>query len=609
MTAAPIGHGSSTPMEGATVNQEKPQKRFQFIDNSHVALRGSSSTQVRRHVMQEYMREKRWASRARSEQDSTLHLRDQSTNTNPRSSQRRESQAQSIPMAMHQKHPSRESWGDSAASSISTAVKVEDPRPKESSLRPEREDIHDVCNRIIQSQWRVFNGAPCGTRLSSGLIASQLSGRNGNEEDSLTRLARRPLPEPASILSAARTDPFDVLPLPLNIKEQEFFDFYAQVMPRHSYGFEKRNPFARKWYWSVMIPEAMRGPSCFQSIVLAHAAQARAKLTGQIESKLVAHHHRDRATQLFERHVRGDPHGTLNETISATISAAIIVEANQSSDGRRPSWGFWRTIMQKIEQRDGGDFMTQGGTTQILLYWSDYTNPGYNSTISIFDPAYRNILSGGDNLAAIGVVEEVVSYQCSELVAFLKCVEWRASTQLGRRGKTSRGRAVPLHVSTFEPGGALFSLASGSNSLRYGKSGQFKQSICRLASLMIIHVAMWQYRDEPDVMQGFFVDLIQNVREYGLDKRMSSEALVQILLCHSQAPVFWGPERLWVVGRMVKIVQRLSKSTFDKLNDMLLKCLRMGPDLACGIDDWEQELRDEILQAPLISDQPRFMTE
>lgn len=608
MTAAPLGHGSSTPMEGTTVNQEKPQKRFQFIDNSQVTLRGSSSTQVRRHVMQEYMREKRWASRAKSERDSTLHIRDQSTSTTPRSAQRRESQAQSIPMAMHQKHPSRESLGGSAARSISTTVKVEEHRPSESAAHLEWEYVHGVCGHIIESQWKVPNRDTGWTRLSSEFNASQFSGRNGNEENLSNRAARRPLPGPASILSAARTDPFDVLPLHLNIKEQELFDFYAQVMPRHSYGFEKRNPFARKWYWSVLIPEAMRGPSCFQSTVLAQAAQARVKLTGQLESKLVAHH-RDRATHLFERHVRGDPHGTLNETISATTSTAMIIDTNPSSDGQRPSWGFWRNIMQKIEQRDGGEFMTHGGTTQILLYWSDYTSPGYNSTISIFDPAYRTILSGRDNLATIGVVGEVVACHCSELVAFLKCVEWRASTQLGRRGKATRGRAVPLHVSAFEPGGALFSLVSGSNSLRYGKSGQFKQSICRLASLMIIHVAMWQYRHEPEVMQGFFVELIQDVREYGLDERMSCEALVQILLCRSQAPVCRGPERLWVVGRMVKIVQRLSKSTFDKLNDLLLKCLRTSPDLACGIDDWEQELRGEILQAPLISDQPRFMTE
>jgi len=38
----------------------KPQRRFQFIGNSDVAATGSNSTQVRRHVMQEYRRQKRW---------------------------------------------------------------------------------------------------------------------------------------------------------------------------------------------------------------------------------------------------------------------------------------------------------------------------------------------------------------------------------------------------------------------------------------------------------------------------------------------------------------------------------------------------------------------
>src|ERR1700742_441124 len=43
---------------------KKPQRRFQFIDNTNVSSMGVNSTQVRRHVMQEYMREKRWEARS-----------------------------------------------------------------------------------------------------------------------------------------------------------------------------------------------------------------------------------------------------------------------------------------------------------------------------------------------------------------------------------------------------------------------------------------------------------------------------------------------------------------------------------------------------------------
>src|SRR6201999_719207 len=46
---------------------KKPQRRFQFIDNTNVSSMGANSTQVRRHVMQEYMREKRWEARTQSD--------------------------------------------------------------------------------------------------------------------------------------------------------------------------------------------------------------------------------------------------------------------------------------------------------------------------------------------------------------------------------------------------------------------------------------------------------------------------------------------------------------------------------------------------------------
>src|SRR6201999_4464551 len=46
---------------------KKPQRRFQFIDNTNVSSMGVNSTQVRRHVMQEYMREKRWEARSKSD--------------------------------------------------------------------------------------------------------------------------------------------------------------------------------------------------------------------------------------------------------------------------------------------------------------------------------------------------------------------------------------------------------------------------------------------------------------------------------------------------------------------------------------------------------------
>lgn len=277
-------------MPTGTSATRKPQRRFQFIDNSDVASSGQNSTQVRRHVMQEYMREKRWEARSKAETATDEHempLRQQTQ------TQIQPSPKAAIPRAAPRQR--RQIKRDSIDSSSSGTV-VGNQQHASLPLNQKSHTLdHAIAHSVSDVSW--FQPTCTKTNLlvrSSGdefyLNAESfaaLADMFPVESPSSTHTIASgsswspptPIKEevsPLSVLSAARTDPFDVLPMRLNAKDQELFDFYAVVMPSCSYGFERRHHKAHNWYRDVFIPEAMKGPVSFKNTILVHAANTQA---------------------------------------------------------------------------------------------------------------------------------------------------------------------------------------------------------------------------------------------------------------------------------------------------------------------------------------------
>ena len=126
---------------------------------------------------------------------------------------------------------------------------------------------------------------------------------------------------------------------------------------------------------------------------------------------------------------------------------------------------------------------------------------------------------------------------------------------------------------------------------------------------MTINTAIWEYRHSTEFSEEFFAELMDNIMNNDLDKHISVEALIQILLSGSNNPILLHTERPWFVGRMLKVSKRLCRPTFERLNDLLLNFLSLGPGLTPVMLSWEDELRTEILQAPPVSYRSQFMLE
>ncbi|KAK5046914.1 hypothetical protein LTR84_007268 [Exophiala bonariae] len=604
---APSGHQpTSTP-------SKKPQRRFQFIDNSDVASSGTNynSTQVRRHVMQEYMREKRWESRAKQSDSSESDARrkpEKSTRLQPRKLKTKtlpiidSTRPDSTPLASALPHGSAmvaRSRSISSNASQPIPVVLSPFQPQDVQRRP-RNSFHLNSNSFAKLPLMV-SGTPFSTP-STGYSGESSSPSWNNEK--VWKLSRSP--EPQTILSAARTDPFDCLPMQLNVQDQELFDFYANVMPACSYGFERRSPHAHNWYLSVFIPEAMKGAVCFQNTVLVHAANTQAWVKGLAETPL-AIEHRAKASQLLLHHYQQYPHDTSDATISATLSAAALEDFDPRIERRKYAWMHWQAVVQKIRDRGGPTALVHHNRLQMLINWSDYIFSGYNAHGATFYFDHQSSPMHSTPEQADAIARREIAQQCTEFITFLKCAEHLALVQAGMQQNPVARAQQPMRYSVFRPGQPLYNLVASPNGPRYTETGQFKQIISRLGSLMTINTAIWEYRHSTDLSEEFFRELLQNIVYNELHQHISVEALVQILLSGSRNPTLLHTERPWFVGRFLKVAKRLSRPTFERLNDVLLEFLTLGPGLRPVMLGWEDELRAEILNAPLVSYQSRFM--
>lgn len=604
---------SDVPQESAT-QKSVPTRRFKFIDNSSASSSSGNSTQVRRHVMQEFMRQKRWEDRKRQET--------RSKGSDP--SVRKPVQKIKAQGKKRQSQSAASSTPPSPSPSATGSPHSAQSQPLSSSYQQHETQSDDQVEEVQRNDWTtppVDKGHPDFFFLEPSAFAklADLSSDNSSHNSSLARTMsscdslssiESPVrsessstyvsPAPQSTLSAARTDPFDSLPMTLSLQDQELFDFYVNVMPACSYGFDRRSPHAHNWYLSVFVPEAMKGAVCFQNTILVHAANTQAWVKGLTETP-ASIEHRARASHMLLQHFRNSPTDTSDASISATLSAAALEDFDPRPERREYAWMHFRAAVQKVRDRGGPSALIQHNRLQMLINWSDYIFSGYNSNGPTFYFHHDPTRMPSNPSEAHWIAKQEVEEQCEEFLTFLRCTEQLAFVQAKIRTTPIAFQRQAIRYTAFQPGQPLQRLLASPPGLRYTETGQLKQIISRLAALLTLNTAIWEYRHSTEMSEEFFYELIENIKYNELDVHLSVEALIQILLGGSKNPALHDTERPWFVGRMLKVAKRLKAPSFQKLNDVLLSYLTLGPDLRPVVRDWENELRLEILQAPLTS--------
>ncbi|KAJ5648370.1 hypothetical protein N7490_004742 [Penicillium lividum] len=640
----------SNPSGGNTSNSSNG--RWQFIDASD--NRRSNLTQVKRHVMQEYMRQKKGESRQSDGEEDT---------NRPPPKRGRPKKANTL------KRKSAKNAKNDNQSASNASTEESGPLSTEGSVLDDVETTQDWYHGIPTSShphtpfYQLPFRDPLPETQGSPFLPdfAHIAPRDSFSSSpaalaSPWEIAR----SPRTIMSAARTDPFNSLPLELDLDGQRLFDFYVNDMPACSYGTHFRSPKAHNWYTSVFVPEGMKGGVAFQNTVLVHAANTWAWVRNETETTdtLI---HRDRAISMLREHLSKNPRDNSDVAIVSCLSAAALEDFDPRPGHKEISWVHMRAAREMIRSRGGpaAFFNTRLG---MLINWQDYILSGYEThgpSFSFEHPTAIKALPDptppqtSDSIIAIpsppssissalsdtspcveppSIAQQIsttypmdeIRLQCEEFLDFLRRCE-----QLALYQKDNPGSCDPSRHTSVSETSPLFQILAAPPGSRFTSSGDRKQMVARMTALMMLNAAFWDYRYSPPHAGTFLRTLEQAIVDSEVSMSGSVEAILQILLsCNDGYTPEWvaSPDgsispvrseftpdftqyspsatspsaRPWFAGRMLKIAKRLSADSWYRINDFLFSCLTMQLSEPTAYL-WETDLRREVLQAPLTS--------
>lgn len=284
---------------------------------------------------------------------------------------------------------------------------------------------------------------------------------------------------------------------------------------------------------------------------------------------------------LLQRHFEDNG----NDCSDAAILMCLFRSLFDDFQGRvRDSSIHFGAAMQMIRFRGGPEIFRNNHLMTAILNCYDYRTRGYVQG-TIFNPSV-NIDSG---VLSCGDGEVVVA--CDELLQFLHNAEHLSLLQ--------KDTDDVMRHAMFDQS----SVFSGIMSAPYQIIGSFPMfqlhATFGMSILLHFNVALWDFAKDSNLSELFLKDLSYRMKEAQLGRKASVAALAQFLLYASRhkeiQPTHF--DRVWKVGRLLKIAKRLSATSWTRLWDNLLAYLTFEK-IDLNVIKWEDDLRHEILQAP-----------
>ncbi|CEJ56249.1 hypothetical protein PMG11_02466 [Penicillium brasilianum] len=655
---------AASDRESSGTTQDPANTRWQFIDTSDNSR--SNLTQVKRHVMQEYIRQKKGSSRNSESDESASRPSERGRRKKPRATKRKymkkaaEADKDSKQSSPAEKKPAAEEEEDAvsdveeiAPSSMSEVVDPSSVAQTTTTL-----PFHTSQLQRHEFPFQVDDFIDISPRTQSQMTDFHSLAAWSSTPTTPLDFTR----SPRTILSAARTDPFNTLPLELDLEGQKLFDFYVNEMPACSYGTHFRSTKAHNWYTKVFVPEAMKGAVAFQNTILVHAANTWIWVRNQTETSNTLIH-RDRAITMLREHLSKNPRDNSDVAIISCLSAAALEDFDPRPGHKEISWMHMRAAREMIRSR-GGPVAFEHTRLGMLINWQDYILSGYEthgpsfffekcppSSASVSEPP-RSSSQPSNHLNSMPSPPESTSSACSDIPSLetiqntvpmhisspideirLQCEEFldflRRCEQLALYQKHNPEACDLSRHEAVQPISILYQTLAAPSGARFTTSGDRKQMVARLTALMMLNAGLWDYRYTPSRAGIFLKTLEQAMVDSEVSMSGSVEAILQILLeCNDgptdtrhavadgnvspasseQLPDFtqYSPTatspsaRPWFAGRMLKIAKRLNADSWHRLNDFLFSCLTLQVQES-SIFSWESDLRREILDAPLTS--------
>lgn len=251
--------------------------RWQFIDSSNNSR--TNLTQVKRHVMQEYMRQKKGGTRqSESEEEAPRPKRGRTKKT--RGAQRKSKKTKSDGDNNHNQPRARRSTRKQSTRKedlnldVNCDVFVSNPISSDPPLI-ESNDVPSF------SPFRPSSAESQGVPLPlDGFVDVHPQSSPSHDLDfnnfswpSPSTVPYQFMPSPTTMISGAQIDTLNTLPLPMNLGRDGYrvFDSYVNDIPA-SYGPHYRSPMAHNGYTPAFVPGTMKGTIAFQNTIFIHGS-------------------------------------------------------------------------------------------------------------------------------------------------------------------------------------------------------------------------------------------------------------------------------------------------------------------------------------------------
>ncbi|KAE8371957.1 hypothetical protein BDV26DRAFT_286342 [Aspergillus bertholletiae] len=566
--------------EPSSPESTKPVTEWQFIDASNNSR--SNLTQVKRHVMQQYMRQKRASGQSSNDAE---QMAVESHNA-PRKIVRRPRKATASADDTAKKGKNKTDKGQRQKKGGSSSAQISDIKvvPNQESMDDFVEEIErDLGPGALTYTSAEDTSLPLvqlhSDPLSSYLLEKYVLGSHssGSESSSLSPWSSTPTSpsdvalSPKTILSAARTDPFNTLPMELDAEGQRLFDFYVNEMPACSYGSHFRSAKAHNWYTAVFVPEGMKGAVAFQNTILVHAANTWAWVRNEEETDYTLVH-RNRAISMLRDHMTRNPGDISDVAIIACLSAAGLEDFDPRPGHKEISWVHMRAAREMIRAR-GGPAAFENTRLGMLINWQDYILSGYETNGPSFFFEYNTSISRSVN--GQGQWQDSVTERLNWMhasgppMSLLSPGDDFSSSELSR----------PSYSRSF---------LSPRDEIKH-QCDEFIEFLKRCEVLSISHRS--NQANMPTLLFGI------TETPCSIAKPSSGPWSKPSLRYSPTAQTQYG--RPWFAGRMLKVAKRLNLNSWMMVHDFLFSCLTLRLETSVGL--WERDLRQEILSAPLTS--------
>jgi Fungal specific transcription factor domain len=366
-------------------------------------------------------------------------------------------------------------------------------------------------------------------------------------------------------MSAARKDPFASLPITLDHEGHELMDTYVTVVPGLVFRSDLHTTYLLNPIRDVLFKEALSSPLLFRATVLSFTAGYRARWYGFTETEQ-SRRFRNRALQEAED------------------------SARQLHDGSKPTNGFIMgiTSLAHWEDRWGSLELAYKHLTvaqSLIADHYDMTSPRPREPCETWLHWVR---------VTMGPVPDTDQRTFPSLRS---CLRDFSQLHLAHHSFAPRFHNM-RRFRMFGPGTTVYKNLAVCLKVDSVPEEQYVYSVMhrmnrmiRLACLIYIHFALWDYRESLEDMEEYLATLERIGIQHDLDRYPSAPILLWAMLDGEDHPRLGDPARGWKVGDVLNQVKKLPFDYQEGLGDFLFALLsREIPFSPASLQRWESNL-------------------